>query len=226
MFWQETDKKDSFQPPEDIFDLAFKVEGQFLSLDHASDLAKSLEQLLGAKVCQNIGVHQIRMAESGNGWKRPEDNGTIMLSHRARLVIRTGYADESLVAGLSGQSLKLGDFSVRLGRASKRPLSTLSTLHSRAIVADDGQDEEDFLQQVAGQLADQGIRVTRMICGTSGSISMKDKAVFTRSLMIAGLTAEESVLLQRNGLGEDQLLGCGLFIPHKGIDAVGSEQEK
>ncbi|MFT5219496.1 MAG: CRISPR-associated protein Cas6 [Planctomycetota bacterium] len=226
MFWQETQSKDLFQPPEDIFDLAFKVEGQYLHLDHAFDLALALEQLLGAEVCQNIGVHQIRMAESGNGWKRPEDDGRIMLSHRARLVIRTGLAHQAQVSALSGQSLQLGDFTLGLGRAGKRPLSTLSTLHSRAIVADDGQAEEDFLQQIAEQLADQGIRVSRMICGTSGTISMKDKTVFTRSLMIADLTAQESVLLQRNGIGEDQLLGCGLFIPHKGIDAVGSEQQK
>jgi len=42
----------------------------------------------------------------------------------------------------------------------------------------------------------------------------------TRSLMLADLTVEEAVKLQQQGLGADRKLGCGLFIPHKGINPV------
>jgi hypothetical protein len=38
--------------------------------------------------------------------------------------------------------------------------------------------------------------------------------------MLADLTAEESVRLQEQGLGPLRQMGCGIFIPHKGIDAV------
>ncbi|NCA73146.1 MAG: type I-MYXAN CRISPR-associated protein Cas6/Cmx6, partial [Sphingobacteriia bacterium] len=38
----------------------------------------------------------------------------------------------------------------------------------------------------------------------------------------AVLTREESIRLQREGLGPHRGLGCGLFIPHKGIDPVKS----
>jgi hypothetical protein len=38
--------------------------------------------------------------------------------------------------------------------------------------------------------------------------------------MVAELKPEEAFELQRRGLGEGRKLGCGLFIPHKGIKAV------
>jgi hypothetical protein len=38
--------------------------------------------------------------------------------------------------------------------------------------------------------------------------------------MVAELRPEESITLQQRGIGEHQHLGCGLFIPHKGIREV------
>jgi hypothetical protein len=67
--------------------------------------------------------------------------------------------------------------------------------------------------------------VSRMICGISGSIETGKEPIYTRSLMIAGLKPEESILLRRQGVGDKQLLGCGLFIPHRGIDAVATPQQ-
>jgi hypothetical protein len=38
--------------------------------------------------------------------------------------------------------------------------------------------------------------------------------------MIADLKPGESLSIQQFGLGEERKLGCGLFLPHRGIDAV------
>ena len=38
--------------------------------------------------------------------------------------------------------------------------------------------------------------------------------------MVADLDVEEAVVLQQRGIGVHQKIGCGLFIPHKGIKAV------
>jgi hypothetical protein len=40
--------------------------------------------------------------------------------------------------------------------------------------------------------------------------------------MVADLKKDESVLLQEKGLGDHRLLGCGLFIPQKGIETIES----
>jgi len=44
--------------------------------------------------------------------------------------------------------------------------------------------------------------------------------------MLDGIDVEQSVLLQQRGIGAGRLLGCGLFLPHKGIDAINEAQEK
>ena len=38
--------------------------------------------------------------------------------------------------------------------------------------------------------------------------------------MLADLDVEEAVILQQRGIGRHKKMGCGLFIPHKGIKAV------
>ena len=48
----------------------------------------------------------------------------------------------------------------------------------------------------------------------------KEELVMTRSLMLAELQPEESIRLQEDGLGPLRHMGCGIFIPHKGIEAV------
>ena len=69
------------------------------------------------------------------------------------------------------------------------------------------------------------IRVSKIISGKPGEIRAAGENIFTRALMVADLEPEESVTLQQLGIGEDQMLGCGLFVPHKGIDAVHNVQE-
>jgi hypothetical protein len=39
----------------------------------------------------------------------------------------------------------------------------------------------------------------------------------TRSLMLTVGTPDQSLALQRHGLGEARKLGCGVFIPHKDV---------
>ena len=51
-------------------------------------------------------------------------------------------------------------------------------------------------------------------------ITTPNGIIHTRSLMVADLRKSESVKLQEQGIGEHRLLGCGLFVPQKGIESV------
>ena len=48
----------------------------------------------------------------------------------------------------------------------------------------------------------------------------------TGTLLVADLDPKGAVTLQQKGIGEDRKRGFGLFIPHKGIKAVGEMSEK
>jgi len=227
MFWREDDdSKTGFQVPEDVFDLVFKLSGSHLEIDHAFALSLALQDHLGAEICGKIGVHGVSMAGSGNGWNRPEQTDlAIPLSRRARLVIRVHREDSDTVMRISDQTLQIGDQQVAIGRSSVRKLSRLGTLHASAVRCQREQSEADFLNEVAAQLKNMNIDVSKMICGKSRDIRAADEIIYSRALLIADLKPDESVNLQRQGIGDDRLLGCGLFVPHKGIDAVHNIQE-
>ena len=64
------------------------------------------------------------------------------------------------------------------------------------------------------------INIRKALCGKSTPLATAGRPVHTRSLLLADLTPEQSVRLQQMGLGPHRKMGCGIFIPHKGIDAV------
>ena len=218
MFWQDEAGPAAKPGADDIFDLVFKIRGTSLVSDHAFALSMALQEIFDSGFCNRIGVHQIRMAESGNGWTRPQ--ASMVLSRRARLAIRANQHDYEQLQTLVNRSLKLDQESIEIGTSSIRKLSTPDALFAHAVVCDKNQPEQDFLGQVAQNLDALGIRARKMMCGISGLIHTDATELFTRSLMVANLKPEESIALQRQGIGDYQLLGCGLFVPHKSIEAV------
>ena len=227
MFWHQDDEPGvEYQAPDDVFDLVFRLRGDSLDIDHAFALAQALQSRLGSDTCGRIGVHGVRMAGSGNGWNRPERaDAALPLSRRARLAIRVHRDDCDEVAGIKDRTLRIGEQDLVVGEHSIRKLSTIGTLHARAVCCEREQSEADFLSEVAAQLKRMDIKVSKMICGKSAEIRKGDDKLFTRALLVADLEPEESIALQRQGLGEGGLFGCGLFIPHKGIDPVFNRQE-
>ena len=227
MFWHDDDENPpEYQVPDDVFDLVFRLRGVHLDIDHAFALAAALRSHLSDETCHRIGVHGVRMPGSGNGWNRPEQGDAVLpLSRRARLAIRVPREQGDEVGRISNQTLQIGEHEITVGESVMRKLSTMGTLHARAVCCEPDQAEADFLTQVADLLRQMNVSVSKMICGKSSEIRAGEKTLFTRSLLVADLEPEESVILQQQGLGEDRLLGCGLFVPHKGIDPVYNIQE-
>jgi CRISPR-associated protein Cas6 len=228
MFWQqESEESRPYVVPDDIVDLSFKVSCRSLPLDHAYALSVALQEALPWLEEEiEAGIHLIHGAESGNGWIRPEGPQEVLyLSRRTRMTLRLPQGRvQSAQTTLQGRTLNVGNNSLTLGTASVRKLSTLTTVFARYIIADDAENEMGFLEQVADGLASLGIRVKKMMGGRLHTMTLPERTITTRSLMIDGLEVEESVRLQQQGLGPGRKLGCGLFLPHKGIGPVTKAQ--
>jgi CRISPR-associated protein Cas6 len=161
------------------------------------------------------------VAESGNGWMRPEDpNALLHLSRRTKLMLRLPRQRIEDAGKLTGQTLDVGGNAMQVDKAVIKPLSAITTLFSRYLVAGEGMDEMAFMREAQSLLADMGIRPKKMLCGMERVIATPEREIHTRSLMLADLTVEESVKLQQQGLGSGRKLGCGLFLPHKDINEV------
>lgn len=228
MYW-DADKQGEqrYVVPDDVVDICYSIRCRALPVDHAHALHQALRRVLPWLDDEALaGIHTIHVAESGNGWIRPEHaNDLLYLSRRTKLVLRVPQHRLKDAESLSGQSVDVGGHPLEVGQSTVRPLSSLTTIFSRYIVADDNDDENTFMQAALEQLKALGLKPKKMMCGLGKLISTPDKTIHTRSLMLADMEVEDSVKLQQHGLGPWRQLGCGLFIPHKDISEVRQKQE-
>lgn len=228
MYWQEKESRQTYQVPDDIVDVAFRIECPRLPLEHAYALSSALHEALPWLADEaRAGVHLIHGAESGNGWMRPQDpeNEVLHLSRRTRMTLRLPKERVPQAQELTGQELDIAGYRLGVGDASVKLLSASATIFSRYVVDEQAAGEQAFVRSVAEQLQQAGIRVRKMMCGRTHVLKTPDADVLTRSIMIADLEKPDSVRIQELGVGPHRKLGCGLFMAHKGIDPVISADE-
>ena len=222
MYWEEHNKEETVSWPDDVIDLIYPIECQYLPVDHNYALGQAVVQVLSwLPDEEGAGVHPIQVAISAHGWERPAGADDLLhLSKRTRLVIRVPRHRLDDAQALVGRRLDVrGQHLMIAGKPAVRPLQSNATLYSRN-VALDADDEDAFLRAAAERLERLDILVRKMLPGRIGVINTADGPLATRSLMLADLAAEESIRLQQRGLGPYRYFGCGLFIPYKGIKAV------
>lgn len=228
MYWEEDDKVETPTASDEVVDLVFGVQCRCLPVDHVYALSQAVQEVLPWLSSEPVaGVHSVHVAASSNGWMRPDDpNALLHLSRRTRLVVRVPKHRVDDAHNLQGETLDVAGHPMSIKNASVRPLSTLTTLFARYLAtAEDMADEAKVLDWVANELRALDIRPRKMLCGTEHFIQTPDGPLRTRSLMIADLEVDESLRLQEQGLGPYRYLGCGLFIPHKGIDDVRNDAD-
>lgn len=228
MFWSEdNDANKEFVIPDDIVDVSYKLECKTLPLDHAQALSDAIQTALPWFADEtHTGLHLIHVAESGNGWYRPEDpeNEVLCLSRRTRMTLRVPKHRIDDAHALSGQTMDIDGFELIVREGTIKPLSALPTLFSRYVIAEEAQDEHQFLSAMAAIIRNEmNIPVKKMMAGKQNYMRMAEGPVYTRSLMVADLSPEDAVKLQQEGIGEGRKYGCGLFLPQKGIKAVKAE---
>jgi CRISPR-associated protein Cas6 len=228
MFWQEDeDKTLPYQIPDEIIDISFNIACKQLPLDHAWELRQQLQQTLPwLKENKLAGIHQLFVAESNNGWMRPEDgeNQVLYPSRRTRLYLRIPREFVKETEALSGKTLTIAGHLLKLGKPKQKELVNTSIIFSRHVVSDKNETEDEFLQRHAIELKKiTGTNIKKMMGGKTNKIKTPQGDLHTRHLMIADLDSVPSIKLQQLGLGEERQLGCGIFLPHKGIKSLISD---
>lgn len=228
MFWNEDDTTEDPSVSEDVVDILFSIDCKRIPVDHAYLLSTAVQSALPWIAEEPLlGIHSIHVAGSQNGWERPE-HGTdslLMVSRRTKLTIRApGSRADALLSALPGLRLEVDGNPIKVGTGKVKPLSTETTIFARYVASGSESEpeipEERFLESAARTLREMDIKVRKALCGKTTPLQGPDGLIRTRSLMLSGLTKDESVRLQQLGLGPHRLMGCGIFIPHKGIDPV------
>jgi len=212
--------------PADIVDAVFAIACRSLPVDHAYALQQAIQEVLPWFAQEpGAGLHTVHGAASGSGWMRPEGaDALLQLSRRARLALRLPAHRTEDAAALVGRTLQVAGWPLHVEKMALRPLSRITTLFSRCVVLD-ALDEAAFVSTASDELGALGIRAERMVCGRVTPVATPARTYQARSLMLAGLTLEQSLLLQQSGLGTGRKFGCGLFIPHKDIADLRSRSD-
>jgi CRISPR-associated protein Cas6 len=194
-----------------VVDVVFDIEGTSVPAEYAPALLRALGTTLPWLPLEpRAGVHPLRGASTGYG--------VLLLAQRAKLVLRTPESRAGDAQRLEGSELDLGEDRLRVGRGRPRPLVASPTLHAQRVVSETG-DEQDFQQEVARWLTSLDIDC-RFITGRHRSGRANTREIAGFSVALHGLRAEDSLLVQAEGMGSDRCLGWGIFVPAKAIVAA------
>ena len=224
MFWEEEDDKTlPYEAPDTIFDVMFGMECKSLPIDHAWLLSQQLtKHLPWITDHEGAGIHQIHVAESNNGWVRPEDGDALLFpSKRSKMSLRIPSERYDEVKLLVGTIIDIDGHQIKIGKIKKKPLGNSGVVFARYVLMKDNQTESDFLTEIAAEIKYKtNTNVKKMLCGKTHTIKTPNAHLKAIHLMIADLDDETSIKIQQLGIGKGRELGCGLFLPHKSIKTL------
>ncbi len=196
----------------EMVDLVFSVRGEAVAADHAWLLRQAVvARLPWLGDDESAGIHPLA-GLSGIGEVR-------YLNRRARLTLRLPRQRAAAAAALNGSEMDLGATVTIEGQGGLRELRPVATLYASFVCV--GRDDEvEFLGECRREL-EAWLPEPRMVCGKARRAAAERRTLRGFSLMLHGLRGEEALRLQRLGLGEARQLGCGIFVPHKSVAAVG-----
>jgi len=190
-------------------DLAFKLTGSTVPVDHGyalySAISRILPEIHGAK---NIGVHPIRGTYSGNG--------ELMLRDSSRLVIRLESERIGEFLKLAGKRLEIDSHTLRVGIPEVRLLRPRTSLYSRLVTIKGFMEPPAFLEASRRQLEKIGAKAEIQV-GERRTFRVKDKQVVGFEVAALELDTEDSLRLQENGLGGRRHMGCGIFVARSSV---------
>ncbi len=231
MLWTDDDQQKGFEVDDSVVDIIFSIECRELPVDHTHSLSNAIKEALpGHGDETGLGINPIYLAGSQNGWERPDESlgQNLILSKRTKLTLRVRkeHQDE-VIEKLQDKTLMIDGFPLTIRKPKIKKLSKEGTIFSRSIVCSDAEAEDEmlFLQRMQKELNEMGIPIKKALCGKLQPIKTPQGPLLTRSLMLAELQPEHSVKLQQHGIGDKREMGCGIFIPHKGIKAVGESTD-
>lgn len=193
-------------------DVVFALAGMGVPVEHAYGLARAvLRWLPWMEGEPRAGIHRLRTSPTGYG--------TALLAHRAKLALRVPRHRLDDALALAGRTLEVGGSELAVGRGAPRALQPWPTLHSAHVVAQAG-DEAAFQLEVAQWLRDHGV-ACEFITGRRRAVRAGEREVVGYSVVLHGLSPAASLDMLYEGMGGERTLGCGIFVPHKSIAAVG-----
>lgn len=195
-------------------DLSFRLTSNAsISADHGYHLYSALSRVLPLFHQNNeIGIHPIRGRHVGNR--------QIMLMPESNLVLRVPVNQTRELLNLSGEVIQIRKTEVLIGVPQINAIEFQKSLRSRLVVIKiSGLDavqlnRDAFSNAVRKQLTSLGVSSqVHVNPGKRRTLRIRDKEIVGYEVILTNLDSEDSLEIQKHGLGGRRHMGCGLFIP-------------
>ncbi|MEZ5307413.1 MAG: type I-MYXAN CRISPR-associated protein Cas6/Cmx6 [Pyrinomonadaceae bacterium] len=195
----------------------FPVKGSKIPSDHGYGLYSAISQI----------KPEIHGLEDENRWFGlelisgiPFEKGLVSLPSRGgSLRLRIPADRFGDVLDLAGKKLDIGGHIIQLGVPTAYPLRSSDLLYSRIVTFKNSETVEKFLETAKRELLealeiDAPIEIPKEAYARHRRIiTIKGKKVVGFSLIVKGLSEDDSLKLQSIGLGGRRAMGCGVFNP-------------
>ena len=201
-------------------ELVFPVAGTLLPTDHAYLLYAALSGVVPRFHAADTPLRFAPVTGVGVA------GGRLRLTEHSVLRVRLPDDAVRVALPLAGKKLVVGDAGVRLGVPAVRTLEPAPSLYARLCTFKHADTPEQFRATARAKLAALGIagepQLPVHLDGERAGeprrrvVRVKGVAIVGYALIVAGLSAADSVTLQESGLGGRTHFGCGFFLPLKG----------
>lgn len=203
-----------------VIDLSFVLLGTTLPLDHGYSLYSAICRIVpGLHGDRRFGVHPIRGRQSAPG--------LLTLNERSRLKLRLPSEEIAPFIALAGQALDLEGHRLQVGIPSVLAMVPAANLAARLVTFRHALNPTKFEEDVRRELDRLEVKGTPHLVPSSRPpftgqplrrvLKIKGKRVVGFALRVSGLAPMESIRLQEEGLGGRQRMGCGVFLPWRGL---------
>jgi CRISPR-associated protein Cas6 len=195
-------------------DLSFSVMGKSLLIDHGYALFSALAHW-------KQELHHLESMSITAITGIPTEQCMMQLTDRSRLLIRLPVDKVPVVYPLAGKSLTIGKHKIRFGIPEMDFLQPAQRLRSHLVIITGYQEPESFLEAAQRQLQQLGIQgnlgILTKADGTPKrkTIKVKQSTKVGFGLDVTRLSDEDSLTLQRKGIGGKHKMGCGVFVAVK-----------
>lgn len=150
---------------------------------------------------------------------RPLGEGKILLGKASELSLRLYFSSREYILPLAGKRLKVAQDFIKIGLPRIHLFSPSANLYSRIVIIKGGTEPETFLSAAYKQLESLGISAKLEIPLDEQDrpqrrvTKIHNRIIIGYSLAAYNLSEEDSLKLQRHGLGGRKHMGCGIFNP-------------
>ena len=214
MSWNQWPEQKPEEYTPHMIDLQFDLIGSTAPADSALLLMRALMEVLPwLNEDQGAGIQLLKGAETNSG------DATVNINRRAKLFLRVPKTRVTDTEILVGRTLDLAGHPLQVGNFKTRAFTPFSNIYAHFV--DTGSaGEEQFVQDVMRELDGHFQLRCGFICGKQQTLQGPKGVLHGYSLMLHDLPPHKSLRLQDEGMGQNRLLGCGIFIPHKSIAPV------